>query len=172
MGKLHIPNAPQPIAAAPIVAQPTLLEKMTFSFKEKLQLTFIILIAIAVPVIATYSFTKVRYDTSAEFKTYTQQIEQLKQQLHVLEASAFDAQRLELIQLNKIIGDRLDNYNKEKAILTNNVVYIETIKKMNELDSEIIICHVHKNNIENSEKLNKEERNQLIQKIKKELYIQ
>ena len=174
MGKVHTPNSPPPVA--PVVApatttNTTILQKMSFSLKEKIQLAVIIFFVLAIPVVCTYSLTKLRYDSSMEFKTYTQQVEQLRAQLHDMEARLFDAQRSELIQLNKVISDRLDQYNQEKAILTNNPVYIETIKKMKKLDDAIIICHVHKNNIENSGKLNKEEINQLIQKIKTELYI-
>lgn len=180
MGQLNIPHAPvvpsAPVPPPPPTEKPTSLntkpisqsEKSDqFSVLEKIRLFAIIIVAISIPVLSTYYFTSSFYKT--QFSNYQRNSEKQLAEIQLKIDNLNNPAVKQLQQLQDAIKDRLAQYNKEKQQLLENPLYIETNKKIEKLDKQIIKCTVHINNIENSKTNNYKDIDKLIDSIKKEI---
>lgn len=141
-------------------------EEPLFSVNEKFKLFLIIIAAVAIPVLGTFSYTSYSYQKELQkYKQFSEsQIETLRNQINILTNPSVK----QLEQYENIIKAKSLQYNKEKETLEKDTVYQDIIKKTKELDKQIIICNVHLHNIEIVKQNNYKEVDSLLEKLNKE----
>lgn len=161
-----IPPPPTSKRKEELVEEQLKKEDSRFSLNEKFKLFLIIVAAVTIPVLGTFTFTRYSYKSELhKYKEFSEnQISDLRSQINILTNPSVK----QLDHYENILKAKQSQYNKEKEELEKDSVYQTLIKKTKELDNQIIICNVHLHNIEIVKQNKYKEVDILLEKLNKE----